>query len=56
MSEAELSESDLALICDIARRRAALIDQLQEALERNDTLLALELAREVCGMPQEAAQ
>lgn len=52
----ELTESEVEFLIDLAREQAQLVDQLQEALERNDTLRALELAREICGMPKETAQ
>jgi hypothetical protein len=51
--QADLTESDLEVIIDIANRRAELIDQLQEALKSGDTLAALDLARRVCGLPDE---
>ena len=54
--ESKLTESDVEFLVGLAREHAELIDRLQEALQRNDTLLALELAREVCGMPKEQAQ
>ena len=48
----DLTDTDLEAILDIADRRAELIDQLQDALERDDTLAALELARRVCGLTE----
>jgi hypothetical protein len=54
--ESKLTESDVEFLIGLARQEAELIDRLQEALKRNDTLLALHLAREVCGLPEEQAQ
>ena len=51
-----LTDRDLEEIISIARRRAKLVDDLTEALKKSDPLKALELARQVCGLPQETPQ
>jgi hypothetical protein len=45
-----LSSVDLDLLVQIASRQVELLACLRKALEAGDTLLALDLARELCGM------
>jgi hypothetical protein len=52
----DLTDRDLEEIISIAMRRAKLVDDLTEALKKCDSLKALELARQVCGLPQEKPQ
>jgi hypothetical protein len=51
----ELTDDDLAVIAEIAHRRAELVGELKAALLAGDDQLALRLARKVCGIEQEAA-
>jgi hypothetical protein len=51
----ELTEDDLSAIVDAARKRAELVGEMKAALLAHDDQLALELARKVCGIDQEAA-
>lgn len=51
-----LSLEDVRTILDVARRRAALVAQLKQAILNGDTILEHELAREVCGLPKETTQ
>jgi len=49
----EMSREDVKSIIEIAKQRAELIRRLRAALEGNDTLGALRIARRVCGLPEE---
>jgi hypothetical protein len=51
----ELTDDDFTAIVEIAQRRAALVGELKAALLAHDDAHALELARRVCGIDQEAA-
>jgi len=48
-----MSREDVKSIIEIAKQRAELIRRLRAALEGNDTLGALRIARRVCGLPEE---
>jgi hypothetical protein len=50
----ELSDDDLGVIVEAARRRAALVGELRAALEAGDNDLALRLARKVAGLEEAA--
>jgi hypothetical protein len=46
----QLSEEDIVAIVAIGRRQAALMNQLEEALQAADDLRALGVARELVGL------
>lgn len=50
----ELSVEDVAAIVQIGRKQAALMDQLQSALEAGDTLRVLDAARDLVGLEKQA--
>jgi hypothetical protein len=50
----ELSEDDLSVIVDTARRRAEPVAQMRKALLDGDDDLALKLARQVAGLERAA--
>jgi hypothetical protein len=51
-----LSNDDLDLLTELAMHHARLVQRLRDALEAEDTMRALELAREVCGMTEEETE
>lgn len=43
-------DSIVSAALEISKRRIALLERMRAAFESNDTLLALDLARELCGL------
>jgi hypothetical protein len=55
-SAQELSQDDIRALIAIGRQQAALMDQLQDALEACDDLRALGVARELVGLEKKAKE
>jgi hypothetical protein len=51
----ELTDDDLGVIVEAARKRAALVGELRVALEGGNNDLALKLARRVAGLEEQLA-
>ena len=49
MSNGDLSNI-LAAALEVSKRRAAILNRMRTALEQNETLQALEYARQLCGL------
>ena len=50
----ELTDDDLGAICEAARKRAALVGEMRQALLAGEDALALKLARRVAGLEEAA--
>lgn len=52
----QLTRADVELIIKIAQERAELVNELKAALQRDDLGRVINLARLLCGMPEEMTQ